>query len=46
MAQEAADDLKSRGINPRTKLPYKRGGAYKKEKSDSVAGSIAQLQKE
>ena len=46
VAQEAADDLKARGINPRTKQPYKRGGAYKKEKAESVAGSIAQLHKE
>ena len=46
VAQEAADDLKARGINPRTKQPYKRGGAYKKEKAESAAGSIAQLHKE
>ena len=39
-AQEA-----SKGINPRTKEPYKRG-AYNKDKANSAAGDVAALQQQ
>ena len=40
--QATADELHAKGINPRTKEPYVRGGAYNKDKSVSAAGNIAQ----
>ena len=35
----------SKGINPRTKEPYKRG-AYNKDKANSAAGDVAALQRQ
>ena len=40
-AQTAADELKAAGFNPRSGQPYKRGGAYKKDRSNSAAANIA-----
>ena len=45
MAQDTAESLRAKGINPRTGEPYVRGGAYNKDRSHSAAGSIAKFEK-
>ena len=42
-AKEAKEALRAKGINPRTLEPYVRGGAYKKEKTNSAAGNLAKM---
>ena len=43
-AKEAAEALRAKGINPRTGMPFVRGGAYKKtEKSNSAAVNLAKV---
>ena len=42
-AKESAEALRAKGINPRTGTAYVRGGAYNKDKSNSVAGNLSQV---
>ena len=39
----SAEALRAKGINPRTGNAYVRGGAYNKDKCNSVAGNLSQV---
>ena len=42
-AKGSAEALRAKGINPRTGMAYVRGGAYNKDKCNSVAGNLSQV---